>query len=159
MSCEISRREFLIAAASAAGVTLVGLAGCGPKTQDDIPPPGAFSQQQGAMAVQNTDGSYLVRNGAKVAAGMGIAFNMPDNAPGIVFRDAAGKLHAISATCTHKGGQVRFEESNGAPQFRCPLHNSVFAADGHPVSGPAQLPLAAYSIAAHGDDAIIKTKA
>lgn len=45
---------------------------------------------------------------------------------------------AFDARCTHLGCTVRFKER----QFVCPCHRGVFDADGNPVSGPVEKPLA-----------------
>lgn len=57
-----------------------------------------------------------------------------------VRRDAEGRLHALSASCTHKGCTVTW---NAAEQtWDCPCHGSIFAADGAVLHGPAVKPLA-----------------
>jgi Rieske Fe-S protein len=43
-------------------------------------------------------------------------------------------VHALSATCTHLGCQVRWDESS--TRFRCPCHGGVFDKDGNVVDGP-----------------------
>lgn len=53
--------------------------------------------------------------------------------------DGAGSVHALSATCTHLGCQVRWDA--GATQFRCPCHGGVFDAAGRVVAGPPPRPL------------------
>lgn len=56
-----------------------------------------------------------------------------------VRRDAEGRLHAVSATCTHKGCTVTW--NNAEQTWDCPCHGSIFAADGSVLHGPAVLPL------------------
>jgi Rieske Fe-S protein len=57
----------------------------------------------------------------------------------VLTRDAAGRLRAFSATCTHAGCQV---DAVSAGQIRCPCHASRFdATTGEPVGGPANRPL------------------
>jgi glycine/D-amino acid oxidase-like deaminating enzyme/nitrite reductase/ring-hydroxylating ferredoxin subunit len=52
-----------------------------------------------------------------------------------VHRDDAGRLHVLSARCTHLGCIVGW---NGADRaWECPCHGSRFAADGTLVQGPA----------------------
>jgi Rieske Fe-S protein len=69
-------------------------------------------------------GGVLVRGDEKVAA----------------WRDDAGRLHAVSATCTHKGCTVTW--NNADRTWDCPCHGSIFAADGSVIHGPARKPLA-----------------
>ncbi|HWK65021.1 MAG TPA: FAD-dependent oxidoreductase [Rhizobiaceae bacterium] len=68
-------------------------------------------------------GGVLVRGEEKVAA----------------WRDDAGTLHAVSATCTHKGCTVTW--NNADRTWDCPCHGSIFAADGSVIHGPARKPL------------------
>lgn len=52
-----------------------------------------------------------------------------------VFRDEAGQLHQLSATCPHLGGIVRWNKSEKT--WDCPCHGSRFTAEGDVVNGPA----------------------
>jgi nitrite reductase/ring-hydroxylating ferredoxin subunit len=54
----------------------------------------------------------------------------------------AGRLYAVSSTCTHK--QVKVVAKDGA--FKCPRHGSTFAADGKVTKSPARKPLPRYGI-------------
>lgn len=56
-----------------------------------------------------------------------------------VCRDVEGSLHAVSATCTHKGCTVTWNNADGGD---CPCHGSIFASDGSVIHGPARKPLA-----------------
>jgi menaquinol-cytochrome c reductase iron-sulfur subunit len=53
--------------------------------------------------------------------------------------DGAASVHALSATCTHLGCQVRWEAD--ATRFRCPCHGGVFDATGKVLEGPPPRPL------------------
>jgi len=53
--------------------------------------------------------------------------------------DGDKAVHALSATCTHLGCQVRWD-AEGA-RFRCPCHGGVFDAQGNVVEGPPPRPL------------------
>jgi glycine/D-amino acid oxidase-like deaminating enzyme/nitrite reductase/ring-hydroxylating ferredoxin subunit len=54
-------------------------------------------------------------------------------------RDSDGKLHQVSAVCTHMGCLVRW---NGSEQtWDCPCHGSRFHCDGRVLGGPAESPL------------------
>ena len=55
------------------------------------------------------------------------------------FRDDDGGLHAVSATCTHMGCLVQW--NNGERSWDCPCHGSRFSCDGEVLHGPAVNPL------------------
>ncbi|QKN18313.1 FAD-dependent oxidoreductase (plasmid) [Sinorhizobium meliloti WSM1022] len=57
-----------------------------------------------------------------------------------VSRDVEGSLHAVSATCTHKGCTVTWNNADGT--WDCPCHGSICASDGSVIHGPARKPLA-----------------
>jgi nitrite reductase/ring-hydroxylating ferredoxin subunit len=69
------------------------------------------------------EGGVVVRGDDKIAA----------------WRDESGKLYAVSATCTHKGCTVTW--NNADRTWDCPCHGSIFAADGSVIHGPARKPL------------------
>jgi glycine/D-amino acid oxidase-like deaminating enzyme/nitrite reductase/ring-hydroxylating ferredoxin subunit len=56
-----------------------------------------------------------------------------------VYRDESGDLHALSATCTHLGCLVAFNDAERT--WECPCHGSRFAIDGSILQGPANRPL------------------
>ena len=56
------------------------------------------------------------------------------------YRDPDGALHAVSATCTHMGCLVSW--NNGETSWDCPCHGSRFSCDGEVLHGPAVQPLA-----------------
>ncbi|BEL06847.1 FAD-dependent oxidoreductase [Actinoplanes sichuanensis] len=56
-----------------------------------------------------------------------------------VYRDDDGKVHAVSARCTHLGCIVRFNDAETA--WECPCHGSRFGVDGQVLQGPANRPL------------------
>ena len=58
-----------------------------------------------------------------------------------VYRDEEGKLHELSARCTHLGCIVRF--NSGERSWDCPCHGSRFGIDGEVLEGPAVSPAAA----------------
>lgn len=55
------------------------------------------------------------------------------------WRDEAGKLHTMSAHCTHKGCPLTW--NNADRTWDCPCHGSIFSADGTVLHGPARAPL------------------
>jgi glycine/D-amino acid oxidase-like deaminating enzyme/nitrite reductase/ring-hydroxylating ferredoxin subunit len=56
-----------------------------------------------------------------------------------VWKDARGRPHAVSASCTHKGCLVTW--NNADHTWDCPCHGSMFQADGSVIHGPAVEPL------------------
>jgi glycine/D-amino acid oxidase-like deaminating enzyme/nitrite reductase/ring-hydroxylating ferredoxin subunit len=56
-----------------------------------------------------------------------------------VWKDAEGKPHRLSASCTHKGCAVTWNNADGT--WDCPCHGSIFQADGTVIHGPAVEPL------------------
>ncbi|MGI5141759.1 MULTISPECIES: FAD-dependent oxidoreductase [unclassified Streptomyces] len=56
-----------------------------------------------------------------------------------VSRDEGGRLHALSARCTHLGCLVAFSRAEQA--WECPCHGSRFGLDGRVLQGPATRPL------------------
>ena len=56
-----------------------------------------------------------------------------------VWKDARGKAHALSASCTHMGCTVTW--NNADATWDCPCHGSMFARDGAVIHGPATEPL------------------
>jgi glycine/D-amino acid oxidase-like deaminating enzyme/nitrite reductase/ring-hydroxylating ferredoxin subunit len=55
------------------------------------------------------------------------------------FRDAAGAMHAVSATCTHLGCIVEWNDAERS--WDCPCHGSRFDVDGAVLHAPATEPL------------------
>ena len=61
-----------------------------------------------------------------------------------VWRDDDGSLHAVSASCTHKGCTVTW--NNADRTWDCPCHGSLFEAGGEVIHGPARERLAPRSL-------------
>src|SRR3990172_7904594 len=58
----------------------------------------------------------------------------------VVFLDREGDgYRALSATCTHLGCRVRWDETRS--QFLCPCHGGVYDREGRVVAGPPPAPL------------------
>jgi glycine/D-amino acid oxidase-like deaminating enzyme/nitrite reductase/ring-hydroxylating ferredoxin subunit len=64
-------------------------------------------------------------------------------------RDEDGQLHVVSATCTHMGCRVTW--NNGERSWDCPCHGSRFAPDGAVLQGPAVRPLELQQVEAAGE--------
>jgi Rieske Fe-S protein len=58
-----------------------------------------------------------------------------DGEPVAAHRDQWGQLHLVSATCTHLGCQVQW--NNGSGTWDCPCHGSTFEPGGTVIHGPA----------------------
>ena len=67
------------------------------------------------------------------------------------YRDEAGRLHAVSAVCTHMGCIVGFNENDRT--WACPCHGSRFALDGEVIHGPAVKALAPAGTSEQGAEA------
>jgi Rieske Fe-S protein len=64
----------------------------------------------------------------------------------LIAREAAGKLHAVSAICTHMGCSIRFNADRLEGHLACNCHDSGFSLRGENLNGPATRPLAEYHI-------------
>lgn len=78
---------------------------------------------QVASELEPGQGGIIVQAGERLAA----------------FMDGTGELHVMSATCTHMGCTVAWND--GARLFECPCHGSKFGPGGEVVNGPATRPL------------------
>jgi glycine/D-amino acid oxidase-like deaminating enzyme/nitrite reductase/ring-hydroxylating ferredoxin subunit len=83
----------------------------------------ASPDADGPAALAPGDAALLRCGGRKVAA----------------YRDGDGQLHAVSATCTHLGCELRFNAAETS--WDCPCHGSRFGVDGEVLEGPAVDPL------------------
>jgi len=61
-----------------------------------------------------------------------------------VYRDEQGNLHGVSATCTHLGCHVQF--NNSEVSWDCPCHGSRFSVDGEVLNGPAMKSLKRFEL-------------
>jgi glycine/D-amino acid oxidase-like deaminating enzyme/nitrite reductase/ring-hydroxylating ferredoxin subunit len=94
--------------------------------------------KQGLETVKSAAGDRVVsldtRDPADLRPGQG-AVLMVDGERLAVFRDDDGTMHAVSATCTHLGCIVEFNDAERT--WDCPCHGSRFDVEGEVLSGPA----------------------
>jgi glycine/D-amino acid oxidase-like deaminating enzyme/nitrite reductase/ring-hydroxylating ferredoxin subunit len=82
---------------------------------------------------------------ATLAGGEGAIVSI-DGEKGAVSRDENGELIAVSASCTHMGCTVAWNDAEST--WDCPCHGSRFAPDGEVLHGPAMAPLTRMEIGA-----------
>lgn len=123
-----SRRATLITGAVASGALLASCA-------------------EGDSNVTAPEGTVEV--GSASAMGVGKAAKLTHGSTTvIVSQPSSGEYKAFSTVCTHQGCQVQVQDSN---RIVCPCHGSEYAvADGSVVHGPAESPLASYSVQEKG---------
>jgi Rieske Fe-S protein len=85
--------------------------------------------QEVAGALRRTDGSL-----ADLRPGDAAVVEV-DGSPIAAYRDPSGRLHSVSATCTHMGCTVSWNPAEAS--WDCPCHGSRFAPDGGVLHGPA----------------------
>lgn len=87
---------------------------------------------------QSGDSQSLVENLEKIAPGQGGVLTKGKEKIA-VFKNEDGDVHALTASCTHKGCTVTW--NNADRTWDCPCHGSIFAVDGSVIHGPARKPL------------------
>lgn len=86
----------------------------------DLPPKGPFTA---VIVERRADGWFETRQSS------------------VVYLDRNGEgYRALSATCTHLGCRVSWDEARG--QYLCPCHGGAYDREGRVVSGPPPAPLA-----------------
>jgi glycine/D-amino acid oxidase-like deaminating enzyme/nitrite reductase/ring-hydroxylating ferredoxin subunit len=80
-------------------------------------------------------GEVLVRAGSGDPPGEGEGRVLREGAAPVAVSRVVGRLHRVSAVCTHLGGRLRWNDAECS--WDCPLHGSRFAADGTRLEGPA----------------------
>lgn len=107
------------------------------------PPKRSGGQAGGRIAVAAT---------ADVPEGQGQVFSVA-NKPVLVVHTPDG-FKALSATCTHLGCIVFWNEQRQVIQ--CPCHEAFFNTNGAVISGPPPGPLPAYRIQVEGDQVYVE---
>jgi glycine/D-amino acid oxidase-like deaminating enzyme/nitrite reductase/ring-hydroxylating ferredoxin subunit len=98
-------------------------------------------------AVRHMVSDFLSRDpsfdASSLSAGEADVFDVDGHSVGI-YRDDAGDLHAVSATCTHMGCQVTWNDAEHS--WDCPCHGSRFDVDGSVLDTPAVEDLDQYTV-------------
>src|SRR5262245_31553870 len=121
---DLTRRDFLAAAAGACGACL-SLGGCA-------------ATNPAPLFTAFLDGTLPMPEPLKMVGGQ-VKVKVPyieDTV--LVWRDLGG-LHAASIVCTHRYSEVAYNEK--ANTLDCPSHGSRFNPDGSVLNGPAKRPL------------------
>ena len=97
------------------------------------------------MAKQLIGGRLRGRDGeiSDVLPGTGVVLDLTEG-KAAVYRDDDGEAHVVSATCTHMGCLVEWNEAERS--WDCPCHGSRFDTDGTVLAGPATHPLGAVDL-------------
>ncbi len=74
--------------------------------------------------------------------------------PVLVFRNAAGELKALGATCTHLACTVQYRPDRS--DIWCACHDGVYDANGTNVSGPPPRPLTKIDVNVRGDKIVLR---
>ena len=127
---ELNRREFVIAAAS---VCAAGACGMCMAAGADAAEVGGSKIDVGTAADYAKDGMY----------------EKPDEK--LIVVRSGDKIYALSNVCSHKMGNVKVK----GEEIVCPKHNSKFAADGKPKSGPAKAALFRHGISTNAEGHLI----
>lgn len=96
---------------------------------------------ENAQVAAHLVGGYLARrptSADELESGEGGVFKV-DGARVAAHRDATGRLHMLSAVCSHMGCVVGWNAADRT--WDCPCHGSRFAAGGEVIAGPAVKPL------------------
>ena len=153
-----SRRGFLKAIASFAGVIGVVVTLGSIKLPPPSPPPSQSSQT--TQAGQSARNAQLTRtppsvkptgaiaNTSNLQVGSPVYFEYPKGYPSMLLKKADGTLVALSMLCTHVCCECSYEPSNNV--IFCPCHGSVFDSAGNVLRGPAGSPLPSVELTIDG---------
>jgi cytochrome b6-f complex iron-sulfur subunit len=94
-----------------------------------------------------------VASTADLPPGKGNVYSV-NNKPVIVIHTADGDYVALSATCTHLGCIVFWNEQRQV--IACPCHEAYFNTNGAVISGPPPAPLAEYRVQVDGDQIYVE---
>ena len=105
---------------------------------------GGFVLVATAIAGGESEAASWVNVGsvAQFKTGMPRRITLPKGQVVLVTRQDSTHWLALSARCTHEGGEVRWNATQ--KRFICPLHGASFAATGKDPRGAARTPLASF---------------
>ena len=129
---ELNRREFVAAACVAGACMMCGSIAQAAEMASDT---GGAKIDAGTLDDYKKDGAYD---------------KLADSKKIIIVREN-DKIYALSAICTHKMGTVKVK----GVELVCPKHNSHFANDGKPKSGPAKAALFRLGVSQNADGHIV----
>jgi cytochrome b6-f complex iron-sulfur subunit len=98
-------------------------------------------------------GRVAIASTADLPPGKGEVFSV-NNKPVIVIHQASGDYVALSATCTHLGCILFWNEKREV--IACPCHEAYFNTNGDVISGPPPAPLAEYRVQVDGDQIYVE---
>jgi cytochrome b6-f complex iron-sulfur subunit len=145
----MDRRAFLLRVGALASSLPVAIAACTPDQtpptaqQSAAPKPSAAGGFTKVGTLQDLDKDGFIAD-KKFAAG-----------PLVVMRDPGdkAKLIAVNATCTHKGCVVDWNAQDKI--LLCPCHSAKFKPDGSVANGPAEKPLAIFTVKTDGGSILV----
>jgi cytochrome b6-f complex iron-sulfur subunit len=98
-------------------------------------------------------GRVAVASTPDLPPGQGGVFSV-SNQPVLVIHTAGGEYVALSATCTHLGCVLFWDEERQV--IACPCHEAYFNTTGAVISGPPPEPLAQYRVQVEGDQIFVE---
>ncbi len=110
---------------------------------ESINPAAKITTRVASHFVGDRIGRLLAPEIATLEAGEGKIVRADGNAIG-AYRDQEGVIHGVSATCTHLGCTVKWNDAETS--WDCPCHGSRFDIDGSVLAGPATHPLARVNV-------------
>lgn len=149
----MERRAFLlrVGVGALASSLPMAIAACTPDQttstapQPVEPKPSAVGGFTTVGTVQDLDKNGFIED-KKFAAGTVIVVRDPSS---------TAKLIAVNAVCTHKGCVVGWNAQDKV--FLCPCHAAKFKPDGSVANGPADKPLATFTVKTEGNSILVSS--
>lgn len=133
----MQRRNFIGNLAKGAGTLIVLPTLITACEEDPIDPNGNNGDDLLVVDLTDTQNSALLSDGGFVVRNNVIIIN------------SGGTYIALSSVCTHQSCTVTYNASDN--NLPCPCHGSLFSTSGSVLNGPADAPLATYSVTENGD--------